>query len=136
MRSFSSLRTLIGCRLDNQSARIYLRQTKLTLQLWTENGFILSLSHKILEPPFCKIFASLLYRLHVFSSKLSRSCARKFVLSIQIIVFKRLHFNSPPFVYYRGEWRADLSVSMEISAREERISFIKCRLPYILEHPF
>ena len=64
MRSFSSLRTLIGFRLGNQSARIYLRQTKLTL--WTENGFILSLSHKILEPPFCKIFASLLYRLHMF----------------------------------------------------------------------
>ena len=57
---------MIGCRLGNKSARIYLRQTKLTLQLWTEYGFILSLSHKIPEPPFCKIFASLLYRLHMF----------------------------------------------------------------------
>ena len=53
-------------RLGNQSIRIYLCQTKLTLQLWTEYGFILSLSHKIPEPPFCKIFASLLYRLHMF----------------------------------------------------------------------
>ena len=61
-----SLRTLIGCRLGNKSLRIYLRQTKLTLQLWTKYGFILSLSHKIPEPPFCKIFASLLYRLHMF----------------------------------------------------------------------
>ena len=34
--------------------------------LWTVNGFILSLSHKILELPFCKKFASLLYRLHMF----------------------------------------------------------------------
>ena len=57
---------MIGCRLGNKSVRIYLRQTKLTLQLWTEYGFILSLSHKIPEPPFCKIFASLLYRLHMF----------------------------------------------------------------------
>ena len=80
-------------------------------------------------PPFCTSFMC-------FSSKLSRSCSRKFVLSIQIIVFKILHFTNPPFVYYRSEWRADLSVKMEISAREERISFIKCRLRYILEHPF
>ena len=57
---------MIGCRLGNQSVRIYLRQTKLTLQLWTEYGFILRLSHKIPEPPICKIFASLLYRLHMF----------------------------------------------------------------------
>ena len=57
---------MIGCRSGNQSVRIYLRQTKLTLQLWLKYGFILSLRHKIPEPPFCKIFASLLYRLHMF----------------------------------------------------------------------
>ena len=95
---------------------------------------ILSQRNRTLEMRFTNVFERAqkhLINIYQSTSKLSRSYARKFVLSIQYY-----HFNSPPFVYYRGEWRADLSVNMEISAREERISFIKCRLRYILEHPF
>ena len=36
------------------------------IYIYTEYGFILSLSQKMPEPPFCNMFASLLYRLYMF----------------------------------------------------------------------